>query len=35
MINKERGECHAFYLTMIFIRNSVLNEKVYTRILCW
>lgn len=26
MINKERGECHAFYLTMIFIRNSVFNE---------
>ena len=33
MINKERGECHAFYLTMIFIRNSVFNEKIYTRIL--
>ena len=27
MINKERGECHAFYLTMIFIRNSVLMKK--------
>lgn len=33
MINKERGECHAFYLTMIFIRNSVFNEKIYIRIL--
>ena len=27
MINKERGECHAFYLTMIFIRNSTLMKK--------
>ena len=27
MINKERGECHAFYLTIIFIRNSVLMKK--------
>lgn len=29
MINKERGECHAFYLTMIFIRNSVLMKNIY------
>ena len=29
MINKERGECHAFYLTMIFIRNSALMKNIY------
>jgi hypothetical protein len=27
MINKERGNSHAFYFTMIFIRNNVLMKK--------